>query len=254
MKLKLANVIMLYARNNILSLQKDPAKLNRGIFVSRGEPDITELIESAQGICNYDNQVYNCIEPYIQDIAEAYLELCKLSKERRREFFGLRDFYSLIKMLYWFCSLDGKFTWAKLEHSVKRNFSGLDINAIEPFHNALHSRLDTIKSNIDPKNMPIDIIYSALKGDHTSSNSRYLLLITENYSVTDMIQSYLSQVLKVPENKTLVIFGSSFRHDMQYTEVCKNINRIRQSMEVGNTVILLNCYNLYESLYDALNQ
>ena len=157
-------------------------------------------------------------------------------------------------MLYWFCSLDGKFTWAKLEHSVKRNFSGLDIKLLEPFHKLLHTKLDTIQSDKDPSNMPIDIIYSALKGDHTKSNSRYLLLITENYSITDMIQSYLSLVLKVPENKTLVIFGSSFRNDLQYTEVCKNVNRIKQSMEMGNTVILLNCYNLYESLYDALNQ
>ena len=37
-------------------------------------------------------------------------------------------------------------------------------------------------------------------------------------------------------------------------KVCKNISKIKQSMEIGNTVILLNFQNLYESLYDALNQ
>jgi len=37
-------------------------------------------------------------------------------------------------------------------------------------------------------------------------------------------------------------------------QVCRNINRIKVCMETGQTVILLNLENLYESLYDALNQ
>jgi hypothetical protein len=37
-------------------------------------------------------------------------------------------------------------------------------------------------------------------------------------------------------------------------QVCRNINRIKVCMETGSTVILLNLENLYESLYDALNQ
>ena len=37
-------------------------------------------------------------------------------------------------------------------------------------------------------------------------------------------------------------------------QVCRNINKIKVCMETGNTVVLLNLENLYESLYDALNQ
>ncbi|KAH3728305.1 hypothetical protein DPMN_054259 [Dreissena polymorpha] len=37
-------------------------------------------------------------------------------------------------------------------------------------------------------------------------------------------------------------------------QVCRNINQIKICMETGNTVLLLNLENLYESLYDALNQ
>jgi len=37
-------------------------------------------------------------------------------------------------------------------------------------------------------------------------------------------------------------------------KVCRDINRIKMCMETGRTVILLNMENLYESLYDALNQ
>ena len=41
---------------------------------------------------------------------------------------------------------------------------------------------------------------------------------------------------------------------MSYHQVCRNINRIKVCMETGRTVVLLNLENLYESLYDALNQ
>ena len=37
-------------------------------------------------------------------------------------------------------------------------------------------------------------------------------------------------------------------------KICQNVNRIKLCMETGRTVILLNLENLYESLYDALNQ
>ncbi len=36
--------------------------------------------------------------------------------------------------------------------------------------------------------------------------------------------------------------------------MCRNINQIKICMETGRTVILLNLENLYESLYDVLNQ
>ena len=52
----------------------------------------------------------------------------------------------------------------------------------------------------------------------------------------------------------MVIFGSSFPHDQEYTQICANINRIKIAMALGQTVVLCNLNNLYESLYDALNQ
>ena len=39
-----------------------------------------------------------------------------------------------------------------------------------------------------------------------------------------------------------------------FVKVCRNISEIRLCMETGRMVILLNLENLYESLYDVLNQ
>ena len=39
-----------------------------------------------------------------------------------------------------------------------------------------------------------------------------------------------------------------------FMKVCRNINQIKICMETGRMVVLLNLHNLYESLYDLLNQ
>ena len=37
-------------------------------------------------------------------------------------------------------------------------------------------------------------------------------------------------------------------------QVCNNIKQVRFCMEAGQTVVLLNMENMYESLYEAMNQ
>ena len=70
----------------------DPAKMNRGILVQRGVPEITELTRTAQEICIKDKRVQKAMERLVRPLAIGYLELCK-SAMGRKEFFGLRDFY-----------------------------------------------------------------------------------------------------------------------------------------------------------------
>ncbi|CAG2252471.1 RNF213 [Mytilus edulis] len=208
----------------------DPAKMNRGILVQREVPDITELIESAKGFY------------------------------RDEEFFGLRDFYSLLKMLYGFVSESKrKPTWFQLKHSILRNFGGLEnVKPVDIFCKSWHISWTNMISfygifqrrENDPDCTPAGMIQACLTGEDTSiSETRYLLLLTENYGALTILQ----QKIFTMEN-AVVIFGSSFPSDQEYTQVCRNINRIKVCMETGSTVILLNLENLYESLYDALNQ
>lgn len=99
--------------------------------------------------------------------------------------------------------------------------------------------------------------------------NRYLLFLTENYAALEVIKHYLGEVIGIPRHEDMIggsrtsgvvkmepfiLFGSSFPKDLEYTQVCRNINQIKLCMETGRTVILLNLENLYESLYDLLNQ
>lgn len=70
----------------------DPAKMNRGVLVTRGDPDTDELLLSARGICSDkdDDPVRARLEPHFKGLAAAYRDICR---KQKREFFGLRDFY-----------------------------------------------------------------------------------------------------------------------------------------------------------------
>ncbi|VDI37174.1 Hypothetical predicted protein, partial [Mytilus galloprovincialis] len=233
----------------------DPAKMNRGILVQREVPDITELIESAEGICTTKKQrILKYIKPLIPDLAESYLALFKEASTEMREFFGLRDFYSLLKMLYGFLSRSRKKpSWLQLKHSILRNFGGLEnVKPVDIFYDKLSHLVDKDEEprDDDPDCTSAGMIQACLTGDKMSnSETRYMLLLTENYGALTILQQKIFTI----EN-AVVIFGSSFRSDQEYTQVCRNINRIKVCMETGSTVILLNLENLYESLYDALNQ
>ncbi|WAR07208.1 R213A-like protein [Mya arenaria] len=162
----------------------DPAKMNRGILVQREVPDLEELQNSARGICGSSEDLGHLMEPLIEPLSISYLEVFAQATQEMREFFGLRDFYSLVKMVYSFVENSHQPpTWYEMLHAIRRNFGGLE--------------------QVKPE---------------------------------ELFRKNLTRVLTCT------------------TGVCRNINKIKVCMETGNTVVLLNLDNLYESLYDALNQ
>ncbi|XP_006816196.2 E3 ubiquitin-protein ligase rnf213-alpha-like [Saccoglossus kowalevskii] len=228
----------------------DPAKMNRGILVSRPDLDEEELKESAIGICHSDNGVLCRIQGLLSSLAAAYLKVCE---KQTRQFFGLRDFYSLIKMVFALTKISANPpSWGQLEHAVRRNFGGLDeIDIVEIFKDTLKSTYVTEEHDKnDPDCSTAGLIKASLEVDKSIyiGESRYLLLLTENYAALGILQQILNW------NDHVIIFGSSFPKDQEYTQICRNIHRIKTCMETGRNVVLLNLENLYESLYDALNQ
>ena len=240
----------------------DPAKMNRGIMLSRGDPDIDELVSSAKGICQsieglVKGGIIQSIVKKIEHLAKAYLALTNENIDIKRDYYGLRDFYSLVKMLVFFCDkYDTNLNRVILEHAVRRNFGGLsDIDPVEKF-------LDIVKLPMNigekgPNSSPLGLISANLMNLSHSfhGETRYLLLLTENYAALNILLRSPDMWPKQQDIQSIrVIFGSSFPSDQEYSAVCRNINRIKVCMESGKTVILLNLENLYESLYDALNQ
>ena len=235
----------------------DPAKMNRGIMVARGDPDQEELLSSANEICrssSVDPTLLDSILPCIPNLAKAYLKLMKTTPTKR-EYYGLRDFYSLIKMLVFLCNVyKVKLNTSIFKHCVCRNFGGAtDNQALKLFSQAVKLSDGTQEG---PECSPLGLIRANLSSFSTSfyGETRYLLLLTENYSALNILLKSSDMWPDNNFNDIRVIFGSNFPRDQEYSTVCRNINKIKVCMETGKTVILLNLENLYESLYDALNQ
>ena len=76
----------------------DPAKMNRGVMVTRGDPSEDELEHSAEGICSNkeDDPVKTRLKQYFKPLSKAYMEICSYQERQERQFFGLRDFYRLV--------------------------------------------------------------------------------------------------------------------------------------------------------------
>lgn len=63
-------------------------------MVTRGEPNITELQFSAKGICSNkdDDSVTGKLQVLFEPLAAAYQAIAR-EKGKKKDFFGLRDFY-----------------------------------------------------------------------------------------------------------------------------------------------------------------
>ena len=229
----------------------DPAKMNRGILLQRTYPDRNDLIKIGQGIG--DKTCRHMTDPIIPELVDGYLAVYQ---KQEKEYFGLRDFYSLVKMVSATATLKledilhvKELTWSDIDTAVRRNFGGF----FGDFHPAA-TFLSEVKSIHQGPNetsvTSIVLLKSAL--NYTSKkkmDSRYLLIITKNNAALNILQ-----MKKLLEKKVEILFGSSFPGDQEYTSICNNINRIKIFMETGKQVVLVNLESLYESLYDCLNQ
>ncbi|XP_062071742.1 E3 ubiquitin-protein ligase RNF213 isoform X3 [Lepus europaeus] len=228
----------------------DPAKMNRGIFVARGSPSKKELIDSARGICSSDGLVLARVQGYFAPFARAYETVCR---SQDKEFFGLRDYYSLIKMVFATAKASLRMPAPRdIARAVLRNFSGKDdIPALDIFCASLP------EARCSEEVSTLQLIRQNIFGDARAPGAgleepevRYLLVLTRNYVALQILQQLFLGAGQQPE----IIFGSSFPKDQEYAQICRNINRVKVCMETGRMVVLLNLQSLYESLYDALNQ
>ena len=229
----------------------DPAKMNRGIFVNRISPDDRELKKTVDGIFGGGEQVRNKLKMEMIDaLTEAYKKVCESTPKKegvRREFFGLRDFYSLIKMIRSHLSQPNVVSpeWPVLQRFIRRNFGGIPgDSACETFRKEIRARNPNYPMISQEMNV-LNLINEALNSK--GENNRYILLIAEHEIALDILDDLIASSFNL-------IFGSAFPNDQAYAQLCRNIRKAKLNMEEGNTLAMLNMEDIYESLYDALNQ
>lgn len=140
---------------------------------------------------------------FIESLSSAYISLCESAKAKTREFFGLRDFYSLVKMIYWHVKenvsgggagngVDFQLEWSFLEKVIRRNFGGLiDIDPTLIFIKQFKRDKLPIDINPDMRSNVIELIKEALTKKTTEDENRYLLLLSQNDNALDLINNFI---------------------------------------------------------------
>ncbi|KAL4499723.1 hypothetical protein ABPG72_017263 [Tetrahymena utriculariae] len=266
----------------------DQSKMNRMLAIYRLDVDEDELIEILQYTQDYvhsfekDQFVINFLKQnkiskqqqiQIAKSYQSYLGQVKKELPEYEQFHGLRDFYGMAKLLiskkielikqfgyennyeHMESQINGSLIMqnneALIAYSFLRHFSGLETHDI--LFEILKKQFKKQKINEMQKKTQIEI--QLIKDNLTEVSdhfmSRHLMIITQNSQATlEFINNELISLQKPYQ----IFMGSDFSIDQKSQNTYKIINEIIDCVEKGKIIVLKNLDNIYQSLYDLLNQ
>ena len=261
-KLEIDDEIIKSSFVGISNWELDASKMNRGIYINVPDPDENDLINTAKQISDsYGINKGENENKFFENIAKTYFNYQKNYNYDIPNFHGARDFYNLIK----YCSQQIKDKNKKLENNelieiakkgIERNFGGLK-NSILNFKKLFTNNYNNY-DNYDNNDNKILLDYNKInliehiKNNISETNSRYLILIAKENINENLIKFILKK--KKKENYFYLI-GSNFENDVINEDYnMKIINKLKNSIENGNLIIIKNLDKLYPSLYYLFNQ
>ena len=235
----------------------DASKMNRAIHLSVQEPDLDDLIYTANTIANDIYEEIGRIEQYknlIENLTKAYNDYKKYLKLYHKDdydFHGARDFYNLIKITA--RKLKQNINELSLEQiameSIERNFGGLELKKNYPSTKKFKEIFEKHQNDFIEDTDKYDV-FSCIKNNLESDNNRYLLLITNKTKNETLIEFILKRLNK----NYIFIQGSKLKEDQNEDYVLDKTWSIISYMEQGQTVILKDLEIIYPKFYDLFNQ
>ncbi|KAL4504669.1 hypothetical protein ABPG73_021516 [Tetrahymena malaccensis] len=251
----------------------DASKMNRMLTVYRMDINSQQLIETFVSIFEeikdqqkekliksmLDSSQLNCekIQDQIANIYLNYLQNLKNYDKKYESFHGPRDFFSACKQI---CAEEISFIQSEQScdqssGSVKslndriikafyRHFSGL-----ENSQQLLQTEFQKLKMNPSYQFRPSELIEQNLQEEPKFFTSRHLMVISDDIQNA---MAFLKSKLSSREHQFFI--GSDFTEDTKIQACYNVINKIVSCIEKGMVVTLLNLDNIYQSLYEVLNQ
>ena len=218
----------------------DAAKMNRAIHLSRPEPTIKDLEETAISLYQVDiisqEEIDAPTRNVLNRLANAYHTY--QSEQGHANFHGLRDYYSLVKSLG---GADSCNNVDQINVALQRNFGGIPIESSK-VQEIFNDKLNSLYTSV-----PVTTLVQENLDD---LKARHLMLITIGDSAVGILKQNLLQSVK----ETITIFGSRFEEDMSDDYNYRILSRIILCMERDCVLILRDLECIYGSLYDMLNQ
>ena len=215
----------------------DAAKMNRAIHLSKPDPDVDDLHNTAISImCDVRKKGLDSkSQKQVRNLAESYHKYQR--NQTYPNFHGLRDYYSLIKNVVYKSSTNRSMD---INLALQRNFGGLPYSEIEGIQGMF---LGNGKDDIFP-------VMELIQQNLVDPLARHLMLFTKGDSAIDILNDTLSNMSREVET----IYGSRFDGDQSEDYNYDVLSRILLFMERSCILILRDLDLIYGALYDMLNQ
>uniref|UniRef100_A0A7R9YCP3 Uncharacterized protein n=1 Tax=Pinguiococcus pyrenoidosus TaxID=172671 RepID=A0A7R9YCP3_9STRA len=246
--LKVLHKILVERHISVVGLSNwvlDPAKMNRAILLNRPDPTQDDLRFTGQAISGLEHERDGLNLRLLNTLARAYYSV--YSVQEGRDFIGMRDYYHLLKFLRNEIKAGRRLDSRLLIHGLSRNFNGKP----EVFSRVMQifeaeCRAHVRRWNVEDRPTSRELIGMNLR----DKGARHLMLITVNGAALPVMFG----CGLVNHESAEVLVGSQFPDDQSELALVQAINKVKNAMSVGRTVVLMQHENIYEALYDVLNQ
>ena len=241
----------------------DASKMNRAVYLCCPDLSLDDLkttaISIAKSIVLDKAQAFPLEESDIQGLAISYMNLCQRMKQEQQNqnYFGLRDYYSLIKgIVYDVCQKQNqdRDVYEIIRHQLAFNFGGI-IDGSQFMWSKFCNQMELTHKRTA---YPLPTFDRLIDGCLTSRNGRFLMLIGDNESSFDYIQRYIN--IKYSSIQTRTLIGSTLSNDLLSNNTYSQQYNIRILMDIirfaekDMTLFLRGLGHLYDNLYDLFNQ
>ena len=239
----------------------DAAKINRALGLTITDYDIQDLEETAISIAEaLDEELAHKYGDFFNTLARTYFRYLTFNQEQREDnkyFHGNRDFYNLIKN----AMRELKSRRGDIEQNENKTLTEVGILSLEINFGGLEDSTKKIKEIFKDEfkhkfdeNIRLEDemnLLEIIKKNLMDENSRYLMLISEGNSASDILK-YLLNKLK---RKHIELIGSKYKADMKSGRYSEDIlNKIKYIMETDDVLLMQDLDMIYPSLYDLFNQ
>ncbi|CAF1219524.1 unnamed protein product, partial [Didymodactylos carnosus] len=257
-----------YGFVGISNWRLDASKMNRVLYISCPDPDITDLTMTAKSIA--DNMLCGQsaapdLDSILSCLAKAYYHLFVFLKTQQQNayYFGLRDFYSLVKGVlsetHNTMTKNGDDLYAIVHRQMKINLDGIIDGSVLTWQIFCESLNHTELIDQYPSPTFKDLLDRRIK----IHSGRFLMFIADGESSIDYVERYLRSATKwlpIHEHSVRTLIGSQMPGDLvlnkTYTETYsyRVLMDIILHAETNVTLLMRQLGHLHDNLYDLFNQ
>ncbi|UJR16715.1 hypothetical protein I4U23_003615, partial [Adineta vaga] len=255
-----------YGFVGISNWRLDASKMNRALYLSTPDPNVTDLQLTGTTISSSmqlqpGGRAIQLESIIMESLAQAYYDLYENLKETQpshENYFGLRDYYSLIKgIVRSIMAMNNNTSKYKIiREQLKVNFDGvLDGSSLLWQQFCHYINQETLTNEF-----PCPAFDHLLNQTLNNRSGRYLMLIADSDSAIDYVERFININQQKRKVSVRTLVGSSFPGDLLSSNTYSEEYNYRVLMDVilyaetNITLIMRQMGHVYDNLYDLFNQ